>query len=146
MSKTGFVNLILDNTNKIYQISLSQFKWYKKVMGTKVQVSRVKENTSYRSVFGSIASSTLPDDDEADRFPYVILINMNDLKKIYQKSIDPLQFYDNESTLKLGDILIFSRRTQEYKWKVTDIQTFSETGDVVHQISISGLNEVNSTV
>lgn len=146
MSKTGFVNIILDNTNKIYRISLLQFKWYKKVQGTKVQVSRIKENTKYRAVFGSIANSTIPDDSDAERFPYIVLINMNDLKKIFLKSVDPLTFYDNESVLQLGDILIFSRVNQEYKWKITDIQTFSETGDVLNQYTITGLSEVNSRV
>lgn len=145
MSDLGFVNSILDNTNRIHQIGLKQFSWWKKVQGTKCQVVRIKENTSYKNVFGSIANSTLPDDDDAEKFPYVVLISMNDMKKLFQKSIDPLQFYDNEGILQLGDILVFSRLSQEYKWKVTDIQTFSETGNVLNYYTISGLAEVNST-
>ena len=145
MSDLGFVNSILDNTNRIHQIGLKQFSWWKKVQGTKCQVVRIKENTSYKNVFGSIANSTLPDDDDAEKFTYVVLISMNDMKKLFQKSIDPLQFYDNEGILQLGDILVFSRLSQEYKWKVTDIQTFSETGNVLNYYTISGLAEVNST-
>lgn len=145
MSDLGFVNSILDNTNRIHQVGLKQFSWWKKVQGTKCQVVRIKENTSYKNVFGSIANSTLPDDDDAEKFPYVVLISMNDMKKLFQKSIDPLQFYDNEGILQLGDILVFSRLSQEYKWKVTDIQTFSETGNVLNYYTISGLAEVNST-
>lgn len=145
MSDLGFVNSILDNTNRIHQVGLKQFSWWKKVQGTKCQVVRIKENTSYKNVFGSIANSTLPDDDDAEKFPYVVLISMNDMKKLFQKSIDPLQFYDNEGILQLGDILVFSRLSQEYKWKITDIQTFSETGNVLNYYTISGLAEVNST-
>lgn len=145
MSDLGFVNSILDNTNRIHQVGLKQFSWWKKVQGTKCQVVRIKENTSYKNVFGSIANSTLPDDDDAEKFSYVVLISMNDMKKLFQKSIDPLQFYDNEGILQLGDILVFSRLSQEYKWKVTDIQTFSETGNVLNYYTISGLAEVNST-
>lgn len=143
MSSNGFINIIVDNTNKIYRVGLLQFKWWKKVQGTKCQVSRVKKNSQYQDVFGSIANATLPDDDDGDRFNYIILINMNDMKKLYQKSIDALQFYDNDNILRLGDILIFTRKNQEYKWKITDIMTFSETADILHQYTITGLNEVN---
>jgi hypothetical protein len=141
---TGFVNIMLDNTNKIYQVSLKQFDWWKKVQGTECQVVRIKENSSYKTVFGSIANSTLPDDEDAEKFPYVILINMNDMKRLFQKAVDPLQFYDNQQELKLGDILIFSRYDQEFKWKITEIQTFSETANVLNQYTITGLVEVNS--
>lgn len=145
MSDVGFVNIILDNTNHIHRIGLKQFSWWKKIQGTKCQVVRIKENTSYKNVFGSIANSTLPDDDDAEKFSYIILTSMNDMKKLFQKSIDPLQFYDNDSVLQLGDILVFSRLHQEYKWKVTEIQTFSETANVLNQYTITGLVEVNST-
>lgn len=144
MGNGGFVNIILDNTDRIYRLSFNQFEWWKKVQGTKCQVTRIKENDSYKNVFGSIANSTLPDDEDAEKFPYIILISLNDMKKIFQKSIDQIQFYDNEDTLKLGDIISFSRLNQEYKWKVIDVQSFNETASVLHQYTISGLTETNA--
>jgi hypothetical protein len=144
MSSLGFVEQVLDNTNHIYQVGLKQFTWWKKVLGTDCLVSRVKQHDKYRNVYGSIANSILPDDNDSDKFPYVILINMNDMKKLFQKSTDQLQFYDNEDILKLGDILIFSRLHQEYKWKIVDILTFSETNNVLRQYTITGLAETNS--
>ena len=144
MNNEGFVGLLVSNPNISYQIMLQQFDWWKMAQGTKVQVSRILENTKYRHVYGSIANSTLPDDRDAERFPYVILISMNDMKKIFQKSADPLQFYDNKSELKIGDILIFSRNGQEYKWKITEVQSFGESEEVLNQYSISGLNEIIS--
>lgn len=144
MNNSGFVNIILDNTDRIYKLSFNQFRWWKKVQGTKCQVTRIKENDSYKNVFGSIANSTLPDDEDADKFPYIILISLNDMRKIFQKSTDSIQFYDNESILKLGDILTFSRLNQEYKWKIVDIQSFNETASVLNQYTISGLTETNS--
>lgn len=144
MSNGGFVNIILDNTDRIYRLSFNQFEWWKKVQGTKCQVTRIKENDSYKNVFGSIANSTLPDDEDSEKFPYIILISLNDMKKIFQKSIDQIQFYDNEDVLKLGDIISFSRLNQEYKWKVIDVQSFNETASVLHQYTISGLTETNA--
>lgn len=143
MSNIGFVHQLLDNTNWFYRTVLQQFEWYKKIQGTECIVTRIKESSSYKTVFGSIASSTLPDDSESDKFNYVILISMNDMKKLYQKTSDQLQFYDNKDTLKLGDILSFSRKDQEYKWKIVDVQTFSETADVLQMYTISGLVETN---
>lgn len=144
MSNLGFVDIILDNTNRLYSVAFSQFSWYKKVQGTEVLVTRIKENTKLKTVFGSIATSTLADDSETTNFRYVILISMNDMKKLYQKSIDPIVFYDNEDRLQIGDLLIFSRGVQEYKWKITDVQTFSEAGGVLQQYTITGLTEVNT--
>ena len=144
MSDLGFVQSLLDNTNKFYSTGLSQFSWWKKVQGTKCIVSRIVESSHYSNVFGSIANSTLPDDEESEKFNYVILISMNDMKRLFSKTADSLQFMDNEDKLKLGDILTFSRGKQEYKWKIVDIQTFSETNDVVRQYSISGLIETNA--
>jgi len=144
MSELGFSELVLDNTDRFYRISFNQFAWWKKVQGTKCQVVRIKENTSYRKVFGSIASSTLPDDEDAEKFPYVILISMNDMKRLFLKSTEPLNFYDNEDKLKLGDILVFSRKAQQFKWKITDIQTFNETDSIVRQYTILGLTETDS--
>ena len=114
------------------------------MQGTKCIVSRIVESSHYSNVFGSIANSTLPDDEESEKFNYVILISMNDMKRLFSKTADSLQFMDNEDKLKLGDILTFSRGKQEYKWKIVDIQTFSETNDVVRQYSISGLIETNA--
>lgn len=144
MSQSGFIDVIQDNTLNFYKIAFYQFSWWKQFQGTKIQIIRITENSKYKSVFGSIANSTLPDDRDAEKIPYTILINMNDLKKIYQKSIDPLTFYDNENTIRIGDILAFNRRDQEYKWKVTDVQTFSEAEGVLYQYTIQGLNEVIS--
>lgn len=144
MSNLGFIESLLDNVNNIYSVGLNQLLWWKENLGTKCIVSRSTTRDKYRQVFGSIANSTLPDDVEADKFPYVFFINMNDMKKLYQKSTDQLQFYDNEDVLQLGDILIFSRLHQEYKWKVIDIQTFNETNLMLRQYTIAGLLEVNA--
>lgn len=145
MSDLGFIERLLDNTNHIYQTSLKQFDWHKKVQGTRVQVTRIKDNAKYKNVFGAIASSTLPDDQEAEKFEYVILISLNDMKKLFQKAVDQIQFYDNEDKLELGDIVGYTRGSQEYKFKVIDIMTFSETNNVLRQYTLGGLTEVNAS-
>jgi hypothetical protein len=146
MSSNGFINKYLDNANTFYHIALQQFKFYKKLEGTKVVVSRISNSSKYKEVFGTTYSSTLMNDNEKSEFEYVIIINMNDMKKLYQKNIDQLQFMDNQDTIKLGDVLTYTRKTQEYKFKVTDVQTFSEAEGVLYQYTIAGMTETNQTL
>lgn len=145
MSSLGFVEQLLDGSDWFYQVALKQFAWWKQVQGTKCIVNRINaKEEKYYDVFGSVYSSTVKDDDNVEVFNYVILISMNDMKKIFQKSIDQLQFYDNEDKLKLGDIIIFSRKKQEYKFKIIDIQSHGEAQQVLNQYTIAGMTEVNS--
>lgn len=139
----GFIKPIISNTNSWYKVGLKQFDWAKKTQGTKCIVTRLKEHNKYSSVFGAVATSTLKDDEERDEFPYVVIINMQDMLKLFQKSINQLDFYDNEDKLKLGDLIRFSSNGQEFKFQVTDIQTFGHAGHVLNRITLSGLVEVN---
>lgn len=145
MSQENFIKPLLDGANSFYRVGLKQFSWQKKLQGTKCLVSRLVTESKYKHVFGSTVSSTMIDDEERDEFPYVVLINMNDMLKIYQKSINQLDFYDNEDVLKLGDVIRFSREGQEFRFKVVDVQTFSEAERVLNRYTISGMTEVNST-
>lgn len=144
MSKDGFVNRYLDNANKFYSTALKQFKFYKKIEGCKVIVSRISKDSKYKSVFGSIYSSTMVDDDEREEFPYVVVFNMNDMKKIFQKSIEQMDFYDNEDVLKLGDVITYARKGQEYKFKIVDVQSFSEAEGVLNRYTVTGMIETNA--
>ena len=78
MSGNGFIRDVLDTSNKFYHISLKQFKFYKKILGTKVQVQRVIAKSKYRDVFGSLYTSENLDDCEIEQFDYIALINMNE--------------------------------------------------------------------
>lgn len=144
MSAEGFIKDLLTGTNSFYKIGLTQLSWYKKTLGTKCIVSRIIKQSKYKDVFGSTVSSTINENTDVEEFPYVVLINLNDMMKLFQKSITQLDFYDNESILQLGDVLRFSSSGQEFRYKITDIQTFNETGKVLNRYSISGLVEVSS--
>jgi hypothetical protein len=140
----GFIKDVVTNTNNWYKVGLQQIEWQKKIQGTKCMVTRLSKSSKYKDVFGSIASSTVLGDVKKEEFPYVVLINLNDMLKLYQKSLNQLDFYDNESILKLGDVLSFSSAGQVFRFKIIDIQTFSETGFILNRYTISGFTEVNS--
>lgn len=145
MSKFGFVQSMFDNTNKFYKTGLQQFDWYRKILGTEVLVTRFKQVNKYMDVFGSVATAAMRKDEDTEQFKYVVLINLNDMLKLFQKSINQLEFYDNNSVLQLGDVLKFSRNKQEFQYKIIEINTFSEAGFILNQYTLSGLVETNST-
>lgn len=144
MSGNGFIRDVLDTSNKFYHISLKQFKFYKKILGTKVQVQRVISESKYRDVFGSLYTSENLDDCEIEKFDYIALINMNDMKKLFAKNIEQLEFYDNEDILHKGDVLSYKRKDQEYKFKVSEVETFSEAEGVLYKYTVIGIVETKT--
>jgi hypothetical protein len=60
------------------------------------------------------------------------------------KSIDQIEFYDNNNVLKSGDVVTFSRRDQEFKFKITRAETFSEAEGVLYRYIMMGMTEIDS--
>ena len=141
MSTNGFIADLLDRSNKFYKTSLLQFKFNKKILGTKIRVERVIKSSKYRKVFGSVYTSENLDDDEIQVFDYVALLNLNDMKKLFQKNIDQLDFFDNEMILQKGDVISYRRNDQEYQFKISEVETFSEAEGVLYRYQIMGLME-----
>lgn len=146
MSKSsgGFVATLLDKANEFTRIAYKQIAFNKKVMGTKVQVSRTTEDNKYKSVYGTLYNSSLVGTAGKSSFEYVVLINMNDMKKLYQRNIEQLEFYDNEQVLQMGDVITYSRNSREFKFKIINIETWSDDENVIYKYTISGLSETNT--
>jgi hypothetical protein len=141
----GFVNQHLDNAKKFYSTGLKQFKFYKKLLGTKVVVSR-GNNSDWNYAFGSVFTDTSVNNENCIKFDYTVLINLNDMKDIYLKMVDPIDIYDNEDTLKKGDLLTFARGNQVYNFRVTKHETFSEAGNIINKYILGGIIETNDIV
>jgi hypothetical protein len=141
MSDLGYVNELLDNTNEFYSIAMQQLDFYKELMGTKVRVWRLSSKAPQKKVFGVTDSSTQPGDPNREEFDHVVLINLNDMRNIYQKTAGQIEFYDNVKKLELGDVLIFARKKQEYRFKVNLVESFSEAEGVLFRYQILGQQE-----
>jgi len=140
----GFINQLLDNSNDFYAKAFQQFNFYKKLLGTRVIVTRVKNESDYRDVFGYIYSSTLLDDSDKEEFEYMIFININDMNSLFQKNIDQIEFFDNEFVIKVGDVITYTRRDQEFKFKVSKVEIFSEAEGVLYRYTMMGMTEIDS--
>ena len=143
-TNVGFVQQYLDNANQFYATALKQFSFYKKILGTKVIISRIKKTASVNIVFGASVSSTLPEDKDVEKFDHVIIINLNDMKNVYLKTAGEMDIYDNEDVIKIGDVLTYARKNQEYKFKVIRHESFSEAEGVLNKYTINSFTETNS--
>jgi len=140
----GFVNKFFDNCNKFYSIAFKQMAFSKKIMGTKVIVSRVAKNSKNRKVYGKMYNP-LPDEvvveneneKEIEEFEYVILINLNDMKDVYLRMVDQIEILDNEDKIQQGDILTFVRGGMMFRLKVVKHYSFSEVGGVLNRYPIN---------
>lgn len=137
----GFVDGVLDSANRFNSVALLQMKMSKKILGTKVIVKRVKKDSKYSKVFGSLYTSENLDDEQVDEFEYTVLINKNDMLKLYQRNIDQLEFSDNENFLQKGDVLCYRRNDIEFKFKITEVETFSDAGGILYKYTLSGIIE-----
>lgn len=143
-SNLGFNESLLDRSNLFYSVSLQQFKVQKAIQGIKVKVSRVKETSKYKKVLGSVYNSSAPDDDEVEEFDYTILIQVNEMKKLFQKNNNTMDFMDNDYVIHKGDVISYSRGNQKFEFKVTEVENFSDVKGVLYRYTIMGLKEYNN--
>lgn len=137
----GFVSKYLDKANAFERVMLKQIDFFKKLQGTKVIVSRYTDDNKYKSVYGSLFNSDLLGEEGKKSFEYVVLINMHDMKKLYQRTIDSIEFYDNKDIIKQGDLLTYSRGGNQYQFKVTSVDTWSDDSLVLNRYTLTGLRE-----
>lgn len=142
-SSGGFVADLLDKANEFARISLQQISVSKKLLGTKVTVTRTSDDNKYKSVYGALYNSSLPGGSGKRTFDYVVLLNMNDMKKLYQMNTDTMEFYDNNNVLQMGDILTYVRSGREFKYKVTAVENWSDQEKILYKYTVTGLAETN---
>lgn len=144
MKSGGFVSDMHDASNHFHKIAFKQIKFNKKILGTKVLVTRTKQDSKYKKVYGALYNSGLKGNNNQESFEYVVLINMNDMHRLYQRTIDQLEFYDNEKVLDMGDTLTYYRSGRKYQFKITAVDTWSDDIDVLYKYTIAGMNEINT--
>lgn len=137
----GFTEKVLDMTNKFYTTAMKMIGFQKKLQGITVDVERTSEESKYSKVFGGVYNSDNIADDEVNHFHYKILIQVNEMKRLYTKAIGQLDFYDNESVLRKGDTITYTRNNQKFKFKVSEVDNFSDTEGILYRYTLVGLIE-----
>lgn len=121
---------LLDKANSLYKIGLKGIKLQLDMLGTDFVVLRPKDNSKWKNVFGGAYSSDNTLENDYDQFTTKLIVNMNDMKDVWNRNQSQLQAYTNDGTLEVGDEIQYTRENRTYRFKIMSKQAFSEVADV----------------
>lgn len=122
----GMVSDYLNRANKFLQVGMKNVKLLMKMMGTKFIVSRPKDNSKWKNVFGGSYSSDATLENDYDQFYTTLLVNLNDMKDVWSRNRDVIETYSDNGDLEVGDELQYTRSGITYRFKIIQKQAYSE--------------------
>ena len=132
---------LLDKANSLYKIGLKGIKLQLDMLGTDFVVLRPKDNSKWKNVFGGAYSSDNTLENDYDQFTTKLIVNMNDMKDVWNRNQSQLQAFTNDGTLEVGDEIQYTRENRTYRFKVMSKQAFSEVADVWFTYILSSIVE-----
>lgn len=96
MSEEDMSARYLDKANKFLEIGMRNIKLQLKFLGTKFVVSRPKENSKWKNVFGGSYSSDSTLENDYEQFTTKLLINLNDLRDVWSRNRDTVEVYSDK--------------------------------------------------
>lgn len=131
----------LDKANKFYEIGMKNLKFYLKFLGTKFIVSRPKDNSKWKNVFGGSYSSDSTLENDYEQFTTTLLINLNDLRDVWSRNKDTTEVYSDKGDLEVGDELQYTREKLTYRFKIIQKNSFSEAAKGLYVYVLSSIIE-----
>jgi hypothetical protein len=141
MSEENMTSKSLDRANKIYSIGMKAIKLQMKLLGTDFVVLRPKDNSKWKNVFGGSYSADSTLENDYEQFTTRLIINLNDMKDVWNRNRDMVQSFTPDGSLKVGDELQFTRDKRTYRFKIVMKQSFSESADVLYTYTLSSIVE-----
>lgn len=132
---------VLDQANKLYKIGLKGIKLQMDMLGTDFVVLRPKDNSKWKNVFGGAYSSDNTLENDYEQFTVKLIVNMNDMKDVWNRNQSQVQAFTNDGTLEVGDEIQYTREKRTYRFKVMSKQAFSEVADVWFTYVLSSIVE-----
>lgn len=141
MSSEDMTSKILDKANKIYSIGMKAIKLQMKLLGTDFVVLRPKDNSKWKNVFGGSYSADSTLENDYEQFTTRLIINLNDMRDVWNRNRDMVQSFTPDGSLKVGDELQFTRDKRTYRFKIVMKQSFSESADILYTYTLSSIVE-----
>lgn len=141
MSEEDMSARYLDKANKFLEIGMRNIKLQLKFLGTKFVVSRPKENSKWKNVFGGSYSSDSTLENDYEQFTTKLLINLNDLRDVWSRNRDTVEVYSDKNDLEVGDELQYTRDKITYRFKVVQKNAFSEVAKGIYVYVLSSIIE-----
>lgn len=122
----GMVSDYLNKANKFLQVGMKNVKLLMKMVGTKFIVSRPKDNSKWKNVFGGSYSSDSTLENDYDQFNTTLLVNLNDMRDVWSRNRDIIETYSDNGDLEVGDELQYTRSGITYRFKIIQKQAYSD--------------------
>ena len=110
---------LLDKSGKFYQAALGTIKAQLALIGTNFVVLRPKDNSKWKNVFGGSYSSDSTLENDYEQFTTRLIINLNDMRDVWNRNRDTVESYSPDGSLKVGDELQFTRNKRTYRFKIS---------------------------
>ena len=137
----GMVSDYLNRSNKVLQVGMKNIKVLMKMIGTKFIVSRPKDNSKWKNVFGGSYSSDSTLENDYDQFTTSLIINMNDMRDVWSRNRDIVETYSDNGDLEVGDELQYTRSGITYRFKVIQKQAYSDATIGLYTYFLSSIIE-----
>ncbi len=132
---------ILDKSGKFYQAALGTIRAQLALVGTNFIGLRPKDNSKWKNVFGGSYSSESTLENDYEQFQTTLLINMNDMKDVWNRNRDSLEAITDDGSLEVGDELQYTRSGRTFRFKISQKMGYSETADTVFAYTLMSIIE-----
>jgi hypothetical protein len=130
-----------DKALKLYQIGLKGIKLQLALNGTNFVVLRPKDNSKWKNVFGGSYSSDSTLENDYDQFDTTLIINMNEMRDVWNRNRDSLEAWTNDGNLEVGDELQYTRDKRTYRFKISLKQSYGETANSLFSYTLMSIIE-----
>lgn len=131
----------LEKANKLYAIGVKAIKLQMKLLGTDFVVLRPKDNSKWKNVFGGSYSSDSTLENDYEQFTTRLIINLNDMRDVWNRNRDTIESYTPDGSLNVGDELQYTRDKRTFRFKIIQKQGYSEAAEVLYTYTLSSIIE-----
>ena len=140
-SAEGMVNSLFDRSSRFYSICLKNIKFYMNLLGHNFVVSRPKENSKWKNVFGGSFSSDNTLENDYEQFDTKLIVNLNEMKDVWNRNQGQLESYSPDGNLEVGDELQYTRNKRTFRFKIISKQSYSEDANILYAYVLSTIAE-----
>lgn len=137
----NMVSQVLDKSGKFYQAALGTIRAQLSLIGTSFVVLRPKDNSKWKNVFGGSYSSESTLENDYTQFTTTLLVNMNDMKDVWNRNRDSLDTVTDDGSLEVGDELQYTRDGRTFRFKISQKYGYSETANTVFAYTLMSIIE-----
>lgn len=141
MSEESMSSKYLDKVNKLYEIGMKNIKLQLKLLGTDFVVSRPKEDSKWKNVFGGVYSSDNTIETDYTFFNTRLVVNLNELRDVWSRNKDVIESYSDSDILNVGDELQYTRNKITYRFKIIQKSGYSESAQGIFVYVLSSIIE-----